>query len=326
MRRAPPSWPGESGAVSVFLALFLVVAVACAALALDLGNVWQKQRQLHTATDAGALAAAYDYANGSVGCDTTADTYVQTNSTGAETTCTAVPFDPSYSSGYVVVDATTPVSFNFAPVLGVSGGNVGSGTSVQWGPPKGATGVRPLGLCLFYPGLSSWLNLPDGPTGPSDDINVPFSNSFGNGCNASSNWGWLDLSGSAGGNDVNDWLDYGYSGTVPVPTDIKAETGHISSVATHLATLQADGTIFPIVLFDSVTGTGSNTVYHVVAIAMAKLIDYKVTGTQSDQYFTFRLYRQAAPGECCGTGPNTGAIVSAICAVDSEPKDGQCGT
>jgi Flp pilus assembly protein TadG len=209
----------ETGAVSLFLGVFIVVAVACAALALDLGNAWQSQRRLHTASDAGALAAASVYAGGGQGCATEADAYVQSNNSGAQTTCTATTFDSAGSAGYVSVRAAESVSFTFAAAFGVPTGHVSSRTTVQWGPPKGATAVRPLGLCLYYPGLSSWLNLPTGPTGPSGVINVPFSNSV-TGCNASSNWGWLDLSGSAGGNDVNDWLDNGYSGTVPVPSSV----------------------------------------------------------------------------------------------------------
>jgi len=324
-----PGWPNraseQDGTVTILLAIFLVAAIACAAITFDLGNLWQTKRRLHTASDAAALAAASDYAAGVAGCTTTAPAYVESNSTGALTSCTAVPYDSSFSSGYVTVGASTSVSLPFASVFGIASSNVSSRASVQWGPPKGVTGLRPLGLCLYYPGLSSWLNLPSGPTGPSGDINVPFSNAFGNGCNASSNWGWLDLSGSAGGNDINDWLDNGYSGMVPVPSDVNAESGHISSVATHLATLKASGEHFPIVMFDSVTGTGSNAIYHVVAAAVAQLVDYKVTGTQAQQYFTFRLYRSPAEGQCCGTGPNTGAIVSALCSVSDEPKAGECG-
>jgi hypothetical protein len=311
--------------VSIMVAFFLVVAMACAALTLDLGNLWQTQRRLHTASDAAALAAASEYAAGDVGCADAAPEYVEANSSGAVTSCTAVPFDTSFSSGYVTVGASTSVSFPFASLFGVDSGDVTSRASVRWGPPKGVTGLRPLGLCLYYPGLESWLNLPDGPTGPSGEINVPFSNAFGNGCNASSNWGWLDLSGSAGGNDINDWLDSGYDGMVPVPSDIGAESGHLSSAATHLAGLVASGEHFPIVMYDSVNGTGSTAVYHLVAVAMAQLVDFKITGVQADQFFTFRLYRAPADGECCGTGPNTGAIVSSLCAVNDEPEPGECG-
>ena len=310
--------------MAIVFAGFVVAVVACAALTLDLGDAWQTERRLHTASDAAALAAADTYASGATGCPTVASYYVSANGAESMASCTAVPYDPSYSAGYVTVKAVDVLDFHFAAAFGTPSKSVMSSATVQWGPPKGANNLRPLGLCLYYPGLSSWLNLPDGPTGPSGNINVPFSNAF-NGCNASSNWGWLDISGSAGGNAVNDWLDTGYPTLVPAPTTINSETGHISSVATHLATLKANGTVFPIAMFDSVAGTGSNTQYHVVAFAMAKLVDYKVTGTQSSQFFTFQFFRQAASGTCCGTGPKTGAVVTAICAVNSDPTTGQCG-
>lgn len=240
------------------------------------------------------------------------------------TACTGVPFGSASSSGYVTVKAKATVHYHFAEIFGLSSNDDHSSTTARWGSPTGVSGARPLTLCLYYPGLASWLNLPAGPTGPSAPIKVPFTNSF-TGCNSTSSWGWLDFTGSAGAADVHDWLAHGYPGLVSVPSTVQTETGHISSVAPYLADLVASGETFPITMFDTVAGTGSNTYYHVIAIAMVKLLAYKVNGNQSQQYFTFQFLRGTLSGTCCGTGPSTGTYVTAICAVNADPRTGECG-
>jgi Flp pilus assembly protein TadG len=315
----------ERGAVAVIVAAFMVVAVGGAAFSVDLGNAWQNQRHLHTATDAAAMAAALAYAHDGNGCDSVAATYVAANDSEASMeSCSVVPSNSSSTAGYVTVKASKTVTYDFAGIFGQSSKKITSSTSVQWGTPKGAYDVRPIGLCLYDTHLSSWLNLPDGPTGPSDAITVPLDSGGNvNGCSSTSNWGWLDLSGSGGGSDVNEWLDNGFAQLMPVPAQIQAETGAISSVQSHLNTLVANGTIFPISMYDSVTGQSTSQLYHVVAFAMVQLLDFSVTG--NNRYFTFKFFRSAISGTCCGTGPNTGAILTAECAVDNDPKAGQCG-
>lgn len=57
--------PGdEQGAVAVIVALTLVVMVGMGALVVDVGNLYFERRQLQNGADAGALAAAQDFASG----------------------------------------------------------------------------------------------------------------------------------------------------------------------------------------------------------------------------------------------------------------------
>lgn len=323
--RIRPAPSDERGAVLVLVAIFMVVAIAAAALAVDFGKAWQEKRRLHSGTDAAALAAALGYARGGTGCPTDASRYLQSNDPDAVmVTCHAVTGTSAASTGYVTVTAESPVDFFFAPAFGVDTRTVHSSTTARWGSPKGANGVRPLTLCLNYPGLASWLNLPAGPVGESGPIRVPFSNSF-TGCNATSNWGWLDLSGNAGAADVKRWLELGYPGAVEVPSIVQTETGHVTSVSAALDTLMRSGAVFPITMYDTVEGTGSGTLYHLVAIAMVQLLDYRINGTQANQYFEFNFLRSSVSGVCCGTGPNTGAVVTGLCAVNRDPRAGECG-
>ena len=232
----------EGGAVIVIVAIFMTVAIGSAAFALDIGNAWQAEGKRHTATDAAAMAAAETYANGSTGCPTVGSDYVASNDTDATmTSCTLVPYNASSTAGYVTVKAQKTVSYSFAQIFNKSSQVVKSQATVQWGPPTGANNVRPIGLCLYDTHLSSWLNLPAGPTGPSGSITVPLDNGGAvNGCASTSNWGWLDLSGSGGGADVNSWLDNGYQAMLNVPSNIQAETGALSSVQNHLSSLKAN--------------------------------------------------------------------------------------
>ena len=53
----------ESGQAMVFVALFLVVLMGFAALAVDVGAMTVQRSKLQNAADAAALAGALDYAN-----------------------------------------------------------------------------------------------------------------------------------------------------------------------------------------------------------------------------------------------------------------------
>jgi hypothetical protein len=183
--------------------------------------------------------------------------------------------------------------------------------------------MRPLALCLYYPGLAAWLNLPAGPVGPSGNITVPFTNSY-QGCPGSGNWGWLDYDNSGGGaSTLASYVANGYPKTVTIPSTVQAKTGSDSSLSSSLNALI--GKTFPIAMYDS-TNTdshGNNTQFHVVAAAMVKLVSFQLTG--NNRNFVFQFLRGTLDGTCCGTGPSTGALVTALCAFNTDPKTGQCG-
>jgi hypothetical protein len=112
---------------------------------------------------------------------------------------------------------------------------------------------------------------------------------------------------------------------VPFPSMIDPQTGHVSSLASVLTGLVDSGEVFPVVLFDLVDGGGNNARYSAVAVVLVRLLDFRISGHPDDQYLTFEFQPGIVQGTCCGWGPDTGARVVAICAVNQDPTTEECG-
>src|SRR3954463_5276445 len=100
-----PGHRGERGAVAVVVALLAIVLFGAAAYAIDAGNLWQTRRNMVTATDAGALAAAGKFAIGAGGCST-APQFLTANRADA-TLDACNPSTTNTSGGYVTVSGHT---------------------------------------------------------------------------------------------------------------------------------------------------------------------------------------------------------------------------
>jgi Flp pilus assembly protein TadG len=122
----------EDGVVLVIVALLMVVFMASAALAIDVGSFYQAQRQAQSAADAGALAAAQDLPSSTVAA-VAGTSYATTNFPGSTVTV-STPYNGSSQRVKVTVNATTP-SF-FGQFLGVTKADV-SASAVAGG--TGAT-------------------------------------------------------------------------------------------------------------------------------------------------------------------------------------------
>ncbi len=321
--RVRHGWSRERGAVGVMVALLLTVLFGGAAFAVDLGDAWQRRRQLATATDAAALAAAQEYATGTDGCAERAATYLSSNDDQASMTVCNHAAGHVARSGYVTVEAASHVDYTFGPVLGLEGQDVHSSTTAGFGVPTGATGLRPIAVCQFFPELAAWLA--GGPTTPSGTITIPYTNGTLGCGSAPGNWDLLDFDDGGGGADeVRDQLENGYPDIVEIPSLIPPKPGHVSSMSEALATLVDEEAIFPVPLFDVVTGNGKNARYHAVAVARVRLVDFRITGSPSGQYLTFQFLPGLVSGSCCGDGPDTGARSITICAVGDGPTEGEC--
>ncbi|MGQ0804626.1 MAG: pilus assembly protein TadG-related protein [Actinomycetota bacterium] len=312
----------EHGAVLAMTALIMVVLIAAAAFAVDAGNLWSSRRRLRTSTDAASLAAAKDYAEGVDGCAGIDDTYATANDPGA--TVTDCHDHPNGDAGYVTVAAERTVGLNFAGIFGFNTATIGSTTHAMYGIPTGANGMRPMGLCAAANAeLVAWLNLPQGPSGDSGTIRVYYTKDHPDACGgeAPGNWGMLDFNGGDNSNaETKEWVSNGYPETVPLsPPSIPGDTGSFNpSIDTELAGLLNKQFALPI--FATVTGTGSNATFDVVAFVWVKLVGYRVNGSESDRYLDLQFQaNQVIQGTCCGNGgpnPDTGARAVRICATD----------
>jgi len=118
------------------------------------------------------------------------------------------------------------------------------------------------------------------------------------GCPAmgSGNWGFADFTdcgaGSVGASTIRDWFASGYPGPVNIGSCYSTKPGNfISSISGQLDTLVSNKTIFPIPLYDSWGGNGSNTHVNVSGFAGFKITNYVANGAQANRYIEGHFYR-----------------------------------
>jgi len=322
MRSSTPRHERERGVTIAIMAVGLVALLGAAAFTIDLGNVWQNRRNLINSTDAAALAAAKDYAEQSGdGCTNgTATTYVADNHDSATmTACT--PVIHNGTSGYVTVEAESYASYFFGPALGLNGTDIYSNTSAKWEQPNTATGLRPLGMCADFLGSLS------PPIDPGNGVTyrIPFIKDEGTCGDTQGNWHIIDFDeGANSNNDIKDWLEDGYQGSVPIPDWYEGDPGAFSpSYATILSGLMALD-YFGLPVFETSTDNGANAEFYVTNFAAVKLMGFQVTGAETDRYIDIQFVNGVIQGD--GGGPPTpdlGARIISICATDAT-STGNC--
>ena len=318
----------ERGAVLPFVAIAAVVIFGVGALAVDLGNGWATRRSLITATDAGARAAAQEFANGGDGCASIARDYVLSNVDDAVN----IVCEPNLAAQYVTVDADANVDTWFAGVLGLGDFDTTSSSTVRWGQAVSATGLRPIALCIESDGIGEWVADPSVDTDP---ILVPFYNKEGqpercngdgaNG-NVEGNWGVLDFDGN-GGQTVKDMVENGYQGTVvkgdqdldcdedPVSC-YPGEPGNITQIKQKLQALVGEPIILPIVDYTT-DETGANVEFHVIGFAGVTITELNLTGPAADRWIKIKFNTLLGGETCCsGTGVPSNVQVIQACAID----------
>jgi Flp pilus assembly protein TadG len=123
-----PSGRGEQGAVAIIVAIMLVVLMGAVALAVDVGGLYLKRRELVNGADAAALSAARTCARGPgndprfLWPEDAADYQIQQNQAilASETTGPNITDISSCGTqyGHVSVQYTSQQALHFAPVLG----------------------------------------------------------------------------------------------------------------------------------------------------------------------------------------------------------------
>lgn len=154
--------PREQGAIAIMVAILLVVLMAAVALAVDVGGLYLRRRELVNGSDAAALSAARTCARGPgndprfATPEQAADYQVQGN---AGITAQEV-LGPNITDmtgcgtryGHVSVQYTSQQALHFAPVLGFSNSSpVTTAATASWG--LGSNNPIPMVLSnLFDPG------------------------------------------------------------------------------------------------------------------------------------------------------------------------------
>ncbi len=150
----------DQGAVAVIVAILLTVLLVLSAFAVDFGMAYSNKRQLQTAADSSAIAAASVYANESGACT---PAFLSTHAAAADTAgqaamndnytyapVDAYTFTPSCDSGFATVnwaiEATSDAGLGGVIGVGDIGINREATAQVRI-PSMIASGVRPYMLC-----------------------------------------------------------------------------------------------------------------------------------------------------------------------------------
>ncbi len=296
--RAVANDNSERGGSLIFFTICLTMIIGFTGLAIDGGRLWVERRNLVTATDAGALAGAYESIDGTNGCDEAED-FVDDNSPQSDDFDCLLNGDRQVGS--IEVAAESDVDLTFMRILGANSSAVQSTTKVDWRPDSG--GMRPFGVCAEADGGApqAWL---DDPT-YTVTFRVYFLQTV-EACVASGsapgNWGAVDFNGGSNStSEFNDWIRNGYSDPIrtadnTLPCDLDSygcysgDPGTFSnSNGSALRDLMNSGEEFTFPIFSNAGGTGSNFDMKMIAVAKARLVDVKVNGTSDRRYIDLEL-------------------------------------
>ncbi|WP_026549090.1 TadE/TadG family type IV pilus assembly protein [Arthrobacter sp. Br18] len=286
------SQPGDSerGAVTVLVALMMVVLLGMAALAVDVGAMYAEKAQLQNGADGSALAIANDCSRGNCGAfNTTGQAFANANAGDATSGITSVTF-PTATSVRVKTNAreagtgANHFSLSFAQALGIENADITASATAAWGAPTGGSTLPwTISQCVFRQFLSPSQRAQLDSTGTfaGDPIPTHILMRYDEntptypGCAAqngytSGGFGWLDLDG-AGCSALVD-IGAGEVGSNPgnnFPNVCLAE----------LATLTGEPVLIP--LFSGSTGSGGNGAYTLVGFAAFQITGYKFGGGPS---------------------------------------------
>jgi len=147
----------ESGAVVIIVALLLVALLVVVALVIDLGGLYDHDRELQTAADAGALAGAQElfYTKGDTGAAQTKTTeYVELNQApNSSVDGTNVAYEKlNIDARSVEVQLReSGVEFVFAPVIGETEGSVTAYAKAELMYLTGTNSFFPVALPYVHP-------------------------------------------------------------------------------------------------------------------------------------------------------------------------------
>lgn len=321
----------EAGAVTVIVAMMLVVLLGMAALAIDVGALYLERRELQNGADAAALAIAQDCATDATSANctslatalTTARTYADANARDSAATVGdgGVVFDYAASKVTVTADTNDPSSADtsklahwFAPVLGYDATAVSATGAAIWGPiAAGSLQTLPIAMSLCeyeeyldqpgtrYPAEEPWSSASPTDPEPYDGNGKPmviFLHGTGDPCTGPSGqelpggFGWLDTDSTC--EYVGDGWMAGDTGA-NVPSDCKKSE----------FTAELLGKVIELPVFKDARGTGSSIEYEFNSYAAFYVAGYNFPSMSdylTDPY-TGKLFECIKPdgSKCTGT-------------------------
>lgn len=296
----------ESGQATVVTLIFLVVLLGMAALVLDIGSWYRADRATQSTADAAALAGAqvlpYDPANAS----SLALQYAGKNGGGLSSS--QIHITKSLNDNDTIqVHVSKGANGVFTKLFGVNTVTVGSNATARASLMQSAQYVAPIGVNLKHPKLKGTTGCPC--FGVGNSTTIPLGKN-----GAPGSFDLLNIDGSkggTGGQTLADWIVHGYSGYLPIGSYL-SDTGakwNDSLVQNALEQRMHTTLLFPV--YDILTGSGANAVYHVVGWVGFYLTGHTANGSSGSitGYFTQVVWDGIESTSSDGTNPDLGARV-----------------
>ncbi len=303
--RAPEAAGSERGGISVITALLMVVLLAIAALAIDVGVLYSERAQLQSGADAAAIGIAQTCAEDENNADcsnSTSDSSMakglaDANALDTVSNVSKVDLDKvagkvTVTTGAEEIDGAHKVSLFFANILGMADAEVGAQASAGWGSPIAGVTSFPLTFSACQ-----WQDQLD------DDLQIlvthgkesgPTCNYGSSGSVVPGNFGWLDQTAGCGAR-VN--LKKPGTGGDPGNNPPAGCDDVLNSWITAYNAGEPAVGLFPI--FDDVTGNGNNTEFNIVGFAAFEIHGWKFTGGHDKWPLNFNT--TALSKDCTGS-------------------------
>lgn len=280
----------ESGQALIQVALAMVVLLAFVALAVDVGSDYAERRKMQNAADAGAMAGAMVLCRDQAAARTAALSMALAN--GAHLQAADITIDTV--NKLVSVPVSTTAHSIFARILSSSfaTNTVRAKATAKCGP------VSTIGNGLFPVAVSNTNFI----TNTVYELQVQVASTFG----------WLSWNGDQSvGNLVQELTEANVGGALPhmvsVGDWVSATTGFNDSIAVRDAVNAFVGKTVIMPLFDVNSGTGSNSMYHIVGFAAFHIDSYQATG--DNKYLRGTFINMAIPST------STDGAACSICIV-----------
>lgn len=305
----------DRGQATVLTVIFLVALLGAVALVLDVGSWFREQRDAQSAADAAALAAAQALPDSPGAASGLADEYLGKNGGGSH----QVTFASSiFANDSVTVEVERDAPGFFAKFFGIDSVDVHARATARAGGLDAARWVAPIVVNIKHPKLQCG-GTPSKPVpcfGDATHIELEHLHKPGSG-DAAGAFGLINLNrddnGSVGGSTLGDWILRGFDaylepGSYTSVPSAKFNDSHVKSA---LEARLHDDLLFPI--YQTISGSGSNAVYHVVGWVGFNVTDFVANGNTGKVFgsFTKVIWEgiQSDSGDNLNFGTRTIALV-----------------
>ena len=298
----------ERGQVMVLTALFMVVMVAMTAFVVDVGSWFRAQRATQSTVDAAALAGAQALPSDPTTASSLAITYGDKN--GGGVAGANITFDSKYAANDTIrISTKKDAPGFFSSVFGLGSVSVGAHATAVSGVPTSAEYVAPIVVNIKHPNLSG-PGCPAACFGPTHLTTLPLGKTGAPGAFDLLNLNQNQTNGTVGTTTLADWIQNGYQKYLPLGGYFSDPGAKFNGNPFQAALNARIGTdlLFPV--YDTLTGQGSNAVYHVIAwVGFHMLPGTTIQGNSGTLvgYFTKVIWQGILPASGPDNVPDLGA-------------------